>query len=99
MRKKKVLAFLNSLGDTPDQVAATLLQREIMVESINSKSCPIAEVLNQEFPDKDEWYVVCSRSWVNGLFFDMKVNNPKPVQQFITKFDNLEYPEFVKETW
>ena len=96
----QVRVLLESLGDTPDQVADTLRARGITGFPEDPTYCPIANLIKAEVPAAanqdlwtydlgDEGYFVCM-SYVQIFGESDELRPPMPVKKFIAAFDGLD---------
>jgi hypothetical protein len=100
----EVHELLGGLGDTPERVAQSLLNKGIKGLRRKGTNCPIANYLKEqgiEFFGVNWDYVVIQRYgrwWAAGGYGWTEtiadiVSNPAPVLDFIRAFDGGEYPE------
>ena len=91
---KKVLALLNDMGETADDVAAFLKEKGITGFVRTAKQCPVANYLVNRGAEPD------SVVGANGLYYGRDhyrnafvVQLPHGVRDFIAAFDNNQYQE------
>jgi hypothetical protein len=87
-------ALLASLGDTPDQIAATLTAAEITGHPGQAGRCPIANWIRATCGNND-WAPLVSNDTVDLHIDDdtmFRAATPAPVDVFITRFDADMYP-------
>ncbi len=87
---EKLLAALEILGDTPDKVAAHLLQAGCRGSRSSMESCPVARWLDRV----DGFDAGLSSIMPNVEVYD-GVPLPPAVDLFVRAFDAGEYPELV----
>lgn len=88
-RSNQVLRLLNSLGNTKDEVAASLKERNITGYPGVGQSCPIAMFVKSA-ADTD----YCSAGDEHIYFdFGYSVETPEAIGEFIISFDEGKYPE------
>lgn len=80
---------LKSLGKSEDQVAKSLKDYGITGSRCQPYHCPIAQYLNKSFSLGDTAWASNRRAG----FLGVHANMPRPVHDFVTAFDNGEYPE------
>lgn len=80
---------LAELGSTADEIAATLIAKEMRGSRKLGSCCPIATYLHVAFeaPEVTENTVSVDR------YEQTWVNTPEHVAEFITRFDGGEWPE------
>lgn len=88
-----VAEFLNSLGDTPDQVRDSLVSKGVKGLICEPCMCPVARALNDEFNGYSTVgtgdVVVYDESYETRI----AVPVPEGVRKFISMFDARHYPE------
>lgn len=87
---EEVRAFLESLGNTADEVYESLKAREVRGVWGIANDCPIAVLLNQQFPIKDGgWWTWPTRVQPGpySTSVPFAVQLPEPVLKFIKAFD------------
>ena len=87
-----LLRDLDSLGSTPEKIAATLGKGGYKGEQDRYDTCPIAAFLTKEYPG-EEVSVDKGKVTVNGV----DVKTPKPIARFVVAFDKGKYPDLVKK--
>jgi hypothetical protein len=89
---RKLDKFLRSLGETPKDVARSLLARKCRGVRGSYESCPISEAVRKKFrADR-----VVSDSGMVGLWsasLNAAVETPPAVRRFMTQFDDGKYGE------
>jgi len=92
--------FLESLGNSPDEVASNLASKGIKGSRSVSVSCPVTNVVKKYF-ETDNVSTGLSLCSVNVLTDyegpSAQVELPYSVQVFVFRFDNGEFPELVEE--
>jgi hypothetical protein len=93
LSKEELKSLLDSLGDTPEEIATNLTHKCIMGSIAMANSCPIANYLRQEtgrraFVDSDRIVLFGSESYA-----DLQLNVLSyQLQYFIANFDTGKYP-------
>lgn len=89
---EEIRDFIKSLGGSSIEIAQTLRAKNITGDRVDSKSCPLANVLNQELDDgkykvgTDE---IVYRKW----FRTIHVYLPYSAGDFVRDFDTRRYPD------
>lgn len=87
--KEKLQELLNSLGNSPEEIAETLKSKGIKGLRKKPCWCPISMVIWDEFRVRSsvrDIYI-----WINAS--DFSIDTPKPIRDFIRKFDSGEFEE------
>lgn len=96
-RQSKLLECLKVLGNTPNVIAKSLEGMKIKGVSGDNNTCPLAMYLKRaRYKDVsvDSSVVYCkTRSGV-----EVSVDLPKGCYEFVSNFDENEYPKLVKAT-
>lgn len=93
-KTKKVQKALEELGDTPEQVAASLRELGIKGVPLHAVYCPIAKfVAKTIYRSSTAQY---SHSTWCSIWGWYAVPNPWAVSKFIEKFDTYQYPELIE---
>lgn len=91
-----ILAALDELGRTPDEVAASLHKSHIKGNRRCEASCPLAIYLNQKFEKPDGTFCV----WRNSVGTAGPQREPilfsYAFMGFVDKFDDGQYPELIE---
>lgn len=92
--KERIEQMLAGLGDTPEAVAASLGGRNITGFTGDCNHCPVAVLIVDEFGG--DWKVTeYSVTDVTVTFPGGQVETPDSVCEFISRFDNYEFPELI----
>lgn len=98
---ERVRTLLESLGDTPDEVAESLRRDGITGRPEDSCDCPIANLIRRTFPvsDIDGWTDMPDQDPGGWCVFrdeihtaDGRFPTPHPVREFIALFDGYPHP-------
>lgn len=93
--------YLESLGNTPDEVHQTLKDKGIKGRRASASRCPISNAVHQHV--KMDTYVTHTDTLVVDPELSPDVNdrnlvvNPWPVAEFIAAFDLRQYPDLDEE--
>ena len=91
--KEATSNYLNSLGESPEQVKNSLLADGYRGHRAESGSCPLARALIDNLPKLLSLGVDCTDvSYRNKDDFDF-VEMPRPCREFVEAFDNQMFPE------
>ena len=106
--KRKTRGLLAELGDTPDEVAATLRSTGVQGVPRDNRSCAVALYLSALVGTEPRIRSVtvghCSLMITLVAPGDARpagrlwVQLPKPVRTFVAAFDARQYPEVTRET-
>lgn len=101
MKEDKIKELLDSLGSTPDEVAAYLAAAGIKGYKRNPCHCPLAVLVN-DFAKKNNYWDGLVVETYNGDRCVIRQPDPqilgrwhvpKPVAEFAIKFDSGHYPQ------
>jgi hypothetical protein len=96
--KQQMENALNALGHTPDQVGDALKKLGITGKKMDVCHCPIANYLNQKFPQcKGSISVGIRTAGDNNGGRDAQAEVPVVVQTFISRFDDGGFPDLLEQ--
>jgi hypothetical protein len=97
--RERVESLLKSMGDSEEQVVATLRANHIKGLRDCADACPVANWLQKNLPEADEVRV---QSWGVEVDYELEGEEeldyislppPTPVEQFVLDFDNGYYTD------
>lgn len=98
MTDVEVLALLEGLGETADEVANSLRAAKVRGHRGTCGSCPIARHLHQQGVDSPS--VLTLHVWVNRNSRSMRITLPQPVCDFVRRFDAGDFEDLaLRERW
>jgi hypothetical protein len=99
----ETLEALTALGNTSNQVAATLQSKGIKGKCLTADACPIAMYINSILPNKTKCRVggvvinFYDTSFIDSGRFSASIGLTATIAEFISKFDTGSYPELIGE--
>jgi hypothetical protein len=93
----KLISELNLMST--DDIASLMHERGIKANRVRSTSCAIAEYLNQEVSQFGIRIDIVSKiyAYIPNRIRIMQWGNSFDLEDFITRFDNGEYPDLIAE--
>jgi hypothetical protein len=94
--KRRIHLALELLGETSDEVAATLRLLGIRGIPCMAGHCPLARYLSQVAPDPDRMFTVGDdsvMSWLVGYFHVTVVPTTRAMKAFMIRFDAGGLPD------
>lgn len=92
---------LHELGSSELEVVESLKLFEIKGKPVWSIGCPIAKYLHlRGYLDVDvsRWNITVYGGWEGEVYrANQDVETPKPIHDFIDRFDRGDYPELIEE--
>lgn len=89
---------LAKLGNTRDEIAASLQVKGITGQIEENARCPIANYLNQEFPNYKSsvllTYIILSDPHCKDIIIGLENS---PITKFVEAFDERLYPELISK--
>ncbi len=93
IKTKEINNFIDSLGDTPDQVADNVQGYEVVGKKGQSNDCPITNLIRKQFNAT----IVSVTGKVIAVILQngtrLVFETPKVIASFITRFDAGDYPK------
>lgn len=91
MKRVRIKRALRDLGETPDEIAQALTDKDCQGVRGHHAKCPLAVYLRRVVPDATVSMFEISHK---GLFgYPRRVETPREVRRFVYRFDDGAYPE------
>ncbi len=91
--EERIRPKLKELGSTPNKIAASLAKKKIKGVPGDSDDCALAKWVQKLFPKADGIAVDGNEISVTYDGEEFSINTSKAFGEFISKFDNDEYPD------
>lgn len=101
--EEEVYAFLQGLGNTPEEVRATMVAAGIKAKPGEPCGCAIHEAVSLAFPGFEFYVHGSTEQYIapkNRIGFGTGVwHMPEAANQFAHGFDERHYPELIDHNW